>query len=160
MHTTNEILDQIAIKFDHCTDYRLGKLLNTSSSAITNYRQGKNFLSQTFAIRAAALLEWDPAYVIACVEWERAGRDSRLEQTDEIRATWEKIAQRFKPAAAILAVWLLVAFAPNQVVRADGGTGSHGRFIHYAKRRRRSWIRDALHLIQSTLAPDRFAWGV
>jgi hypothetical protein len=160
MHSTPQLLDAISEKHGGATDYRIAKLLGTSTSAVTSWRKGRAAFSLDYAHKVAELLSWDPAYVVACVEWERAEKDARLERTDEIKATWEKIAQRFKPAAAILAVWLLVALAPNQVVRADGGTASQCPSIHYAKRRRRSWIRDALHLIQSTLAPDRFAWGV
>lgn len=120
MHTTTQILDAIAEKHGGATDYRLSKLLGTSPSAVNNWRKGRTALSADYALKAAALLDWEPAYVLACMEHERA---EKLEATDEIKATWEKIAQRFKPmAAAILAVILLAGLLPSQEVRAAGVT--------------------------------------
>jgi hypothetical protein len=120
MHTTSQILDAISARYDGCSDYRLAKLLTTSSQTVSGWRSGRTRLSLDYALKAAALLDWEPAYVVACVERERAERDSRLEATDEIKATWEKIAQAFKPAAAVLAVLMLALFSPAQEVRAAG----------------------------------------
>jgi hypothetical protein len=144
MHTTNQILDAIAEKHGGATDYRLSKLLGTGTSGVSNWRAGRSSMSLDYAIRAAELLGWEPAYVVACVERERAEKDARLEATDEIKATWEKIAQAFKPAAVIVAAWFLLAALPHQEVRADSGTPSRGQSIHYAKyerRRRRAFAR-------------------
>jgi DNA-binding XRE family transcriptional regulator len=118
MHTTNQILDAISAKHGGVTDYRLAKFFGTSPQTVGHWRKGRSALSLDYALKAAELLGWEPAYVVACVERERAEKDARLEATDEIKATWEKIADAFKPAAAILAVMFVFAFAPNQVVRA------------------------------------------
>jgi hypothetical protein len=139
MHTTNQILDTIAAKHDGATDYRLAKIFGTSSQTVAHWRKGRTSLSLDYAIKAAALLDWDAAYVVACVEHERAAKDARLEATDEIRATWERIAQRFKPAAAILAAFMLLGALSHQGVTSTAGDSSRGRFIHYAKYARR-WL--------------------
>jgi transcriptional regulator with XRE-family HTH domain len=99
MHTTNQLLDELSEKHSGATDYRLSKLLNTSTQTVSNWRRGRSSLSVEFAHRIAALLEWEPAYVVACVEWERAARESTdaLEQTGEILNTWQKIAEKFRP---------------------------------------------------------------
>ena len=160
MHTTNQILDAIAEKHGGASDYRLSKLLGASSpSVVVHWRKGRSSLSLDYALKAAALLGWDSAYVVACVEAERAAKDARLENTDEIRATWEKIAQRFKPAAAILAVFFLLGFAPDQVVRAADGTGSRGLDIHYAYWRRRiaGVLRTIAQFLRFAVASGRFA---
>lgn len=111
MHTTNQLLDAVAAKHGGATDYRLSKLLHTSTQTVSNWRRGRSSLNPTFAVRVAELLKWEPAYVIACVERERAEKDTRLEQTDEIVATWQKIADRFRPALAITLVATLGLFS-------------------------------------------------
>lgn len=107
MHTTNQLLDEIARKHGSATDYRLAKLMNTAQQTVSNWRHGRRVMSPEFAPRVAALLEWDAAYVMACVEHERAVKESAidpLEQTGEILATWERIADKFRPTLpAILA---------------------------------------------------------
>lgn len=139
MHTTNQILDAISEKHGGCSDYRICKLLNTSSAAaVANWRAGKTSPSLDFAHKAAALLEWDPAYVVACVEFERAAKDARLEQTDEIRATWEKIAQAFKPAAAvILAVVLGLSTPSPSKASASLSDGDHADDLYIMRSTRR-----------------------
>jgi len=69
-------------------------------------------MSPEFALKVALLLEWDPAYVVACVEHERAQHADPLEQTGEILATWERIAEHFRPkhVAGILLVCAAAIF--------------------------------------------------
>jgi len=113
-HTTNQILDEISKRYGGASDYRIAKLLTTSPQYVSHWRAGRSALSLDFAHRAAKLLEWDAAYVVACVEHERAAKDARLEATDEIRATWEKIAQRFAPAAAVILAVILGLTTPQK----------------------------------------------
>lgn len=100
MHTTNQVLDLIAEKNAGCTDYRLSKLMRVTTQAVAKWRHGEAVLSPTMALRAAELLNWPPEYLVACVEHERAARDSRhsIDDTGEIKATWQSIAARFRPA--------------------------------------------------------------
>lgn len=108
MHTTNQLLDEIGLRRGNSTTYHLAKALGTSHQTVSHWRKGRSIMSPDFAPRVAALLEWDPAYVMACVEHERVLRDAShkdpLEQTGEILATWERIADKFRPyVPAILA---------------------------------------------------------
>jgi len=146
MHTTIQLLDALSKKFEGASDYRIGKMLNVSSSAVvSNWRNGRSFLSQDYALKVAELLGWEPAYVIACVERERAEKDSRLEQTDEIKATWEKIADKFRPIAASILLACLGLFTGFHSSTAQAFTStepqlSDNRSIHYAKyKQRRPW---------------------
>lgn len=157
MHTTNQILNEISARHGGCTDYRLSKLLGTSPSGVGNWRAGRTALSPEFALRAAALLDWDPAYVVACMEHERA---EKLEATDEIKATWEKIAERFKPAAAvILAAWLWAggpapsdAYAGARAVVSTDDLYIMRSMVRRLRRRLRA-ICDALRLHRARVAP-------
>lgn len=156
MHTTPQILDAIAAKYGNCSDYRISKLLGTSTGSVGNWRVGRSALNPTYAVKAAVLLDWEPAYVLACVEHERAAKDERLEQTDEIRATWEKIAERFKPASlAILAAMLLGASLSVQDVRSASGAPLRGQSIHYAYyERRRRWRERMLRFLSESVLQD------
>lgn len=143
MHTTIQILDAISAKHGGATDYRVSKLLGTSTGALANWRTGRTTLSHDYALRAAAILDWDPAYVMACMEFERAEKDARLEATDEIKATWSKIAERFKPATlAVLAATLLGAHAaPSracEIARAEDHAGN--LYIMRSRRRLSRWL--------------------
>lgn len=154
MHTTNELLDALAAKHGGASNYRLGKLLNTASaSTVQNWRIGRSSLSLDYAIKVAKLLDWPPEYVIACVEAERAGKDDRLEQTGEIIATWQRIAERFKPAA-MLALCVLAGLTGADISSAASPVPSNTcawHSIHYAqfdgrrRRRRKSKKRDPNH---------------
>lgn len=110
MHTTTDLLDALAEKLGGVSDYRLAKILNTSTSNITAYRKGRSRLSVEFAFRVAQHLDWDAAYVVACVEAERAEQDSRLEHTQEIVATWARIAAKFRPALPSILLAALAMF--------------------------------------------------
>ncbi len=142
MHTTNQLLDALSAKYGGVSDYRLAKLLNTSTPAtVNNWRKGRSGISPQYAVKLADLLGWEPAYVLACVERERTEKDSRiLDDTGELKATWEKIAARFAPggAAVILIaglLWLGVAPKPaNASLSAPAAVlVSVDPSIHYAK---------------------------
>jgi len=129
MHTTNELLDAVSKRYGGATDYRLSKLLRTSTQTVNHWRKGRAILSQEFAVRVADALDWPHAYVIACAEHERAqraldaGRDP-LAETWTVLRTWEAIAKAFRPktAAGVLlacaAAWTLSAL-PSQADAAS-----------------------------------------
>lgn len=155
MHTTNQLLDALAEKNGGATDYRLSKLLGTSTSAVANWRHGRSSLSQDYALKVAELLGWHPEYVVACVERERAEKDARLESTGEILAVWDRIGAKFRPKLAVILIagllWLggtgtpvnaAVLHPPSFTYEADGRyiMRSRGRGIrlrYRATRRRR-----------------------
>jgi len=95
-HTTNDLLDILAARHGNCSDYRLAQLLGTSPSNVTHWRKRRAAFSSKAAHRIAALLEWDAAYVLACVELERAARA----RDKLLAATWRRIAEQFRPQRA------------------------------------------------------------
>lgn len=142
MHTTNQLLDALSARHGNATDYRLSKLLGTSPSGVTNWRKGRSSLSPDYAHKMAALLEWEPAYVLACVERESAQKDERIEQTQEIMATWEKIAERFRPALPGIVLACLGAFAGSnseagQGVAVNDSTGSDFTALYIMRTRKK-----------------------
>jgi len=134
MHTTNDILDAIAAKRGGVTDYRLSKLLETSTQTVNNWRKGRTFMSTEFAHRAAGLLEWDPAYVVACVEHERALRASSEDSTGETGrhlVTWERIAKRFAPKHATgILLAMLALFPASKLLASEANFGEHAAFVN------------------------------
>lgn len=148
MHTTNELLDTLSAKHENASDYRLAKLLATSTSVITRYRKGGSSLSPDFAIRVAQLLEWEPAYVLACVERERAEKDSRVQDPAALAATWERIAERFRPVVPGILLACLGAFfglnpSSTQARTITTSTPSEPSAIYIMRIRRfaRRWLR-------------------
>lgn len=147
MHTTNQLLDALAEKVGglrggRASNYRLAKLLNVSSGAtVRSWRRGRTQLSLDYALKVAHLLEWDPAYVIACVEKERAQKDARIAQGDELSAVWTRIAEKFRPAAASIVLALTAGAAlisPSRSVAYINSRPSAAPVcVYYDKRRGR-----------------------
>lgn len=80
MKTTIEYLDEIARRYPRrdgspASDYGLADLLGVSAQAISKYRQGHSRFDESVAIRAAELLEIDPALVL--LDTVAAGRNVR-----------------------------------------------------------------------------------
>ncbi|MGS0971061.1 helix-turn-helix domain-containing protein [Burkholderia glumae] len=76
------------IKRDLPSDYALAKVLATSPSAISNYRNGRSHFDDAIALKIAALCEIDPAEVLCAMQVERA-------KTDETRAAWNGLLEKF-----------------------------------------------------------------
>ena len=72
MYKTNELLDMAKAKLEVSSDYALAKKLGITRGAVSNYRQGLNFLSNEVAYNIAKLLWLHPLTVVASVEYERA----------------------------------------------------------------------------------------
>lgn len=160
LHTQNQLLNEISRASQWhgrpASDYRLAKLLKaSSSSAVGNWRSGRTIMSPEFAMRAADLLAWPHAYVLACVEAERAERDAAaakaagrdpLEETNTIVRTWRAIGEHFRPkhAAVILLAALSVAmglFSPPAHAHArvtSAAAAVHGLYLMRSRARR--WI--------------------
>ncbi len=90
---TPEYLDLLREKLHLPSDYSLQKPLEVSKTAVSNYRNGKEFFSDVVAMRVAELLEIDAARVLLDAHIERS-------KTPEIRAAWmglaEKISESFR----------------------------------------------------------------
>lgn len=72
MLTTVELLDLIKHRFDIGSDYALAKRLGVSPSLICKHRDRPFGMSNDLALKCAELLKYDPAFVLLCVNAERA----------------------------------------------------------------------------------------
>lgn len=90
---TPEYLDEVRRQLGLPSDYALQKPLGVSKTQISNYRNGKDSLSDALALRVAELLHIDAAKVLLDMHIERS-------KTPEIRAAWkgllEKISEGFE----------------------------------------------------------------
>lgn len=161
METTNELLDRLSAKYGNATDYRLSKLLSTSTPAtVSNWRKGRSTLSHDYAVKVAELLEVHPAYVIACIEHERENKQHPDDETTT-SGVWRSIANAFREKAAgilpPLALACLGAFNGQPVEASSLSPSSAGSSVppdvYYGKsrkdRRRRKTLRDRLRSLFS-----------
>lgn len=88
MHTTINFLDDLKAKCGLTSDYQISKFLKITQAAVSNYRNGKKNFDEQTALKVAHALEMDAAYVLACMEWQRA-------KCPEAREVWERIAAKF-----------------------------------------------------------------
>jgi transcriptional regulator with XRE-family HTH domain len=109
MQGTRDFLDALARQYGGASDYALAKRLGVSKQSISNYRSGIRYIGDELAIRIAAELELDPAYVLACVNAER-------EREPTVSRVWQELARRL--AAVVLALGAIGA-------AGDGRSGSH-----------------------------------
>lgn len=98
---TNQFLNKVAQRHDLQSDYQIAKKIQVSRQQISLYRKGATF-GDNVAIRVAALLDMDPAYVLACTAAER----SKEQATKD---AWERAAKRLATAATLLLVVTLSA---------------------------------------------------
>ena len=117
MKTTCKFLDAVKARRGLASDYALAPVLGVTRSAVSRYRQGKDFFSDSAAIRCAELLEIDPAVVIACVHAERA-------KAAPEKALWESIAERLGGAAAALLLGFAAVSAPPPAAAAAPYNGA------------------------------------
>lgn len=93
MRTTIDFLDALKERHGLTSDYAVAKKLGITTAAVSKWRNGKDYLGDTTAIRVGNLLEIDPAYVVACAHAERAKQDAE-------KALWQGLAARLLPAGA------------------------------------------------------------
>lgn len=107
MKTTIEFLDAVKAKHGVASDYALAPILGVTRSAMSKYRQKKDFLGDSTAIRVAELLEIDPLIVVASVHFERS-------KIDQEKALWKGFLQKLGGLAASVVIALaLWDVAPN-----------------------------------------------
>jgi transcriptional regulator with XRE-family HTH domain len=120
MLTIDQLLDRAKKAQGIESDYRLAQLLEVSKNAITNYRHGKSRPDDEVAMRLAALINRDPASVIAELHAERA-------KSPEVRALWLRMANQLRHAVAAVmltmgAAMLLLAGSPTPAEASTGGS--------------------------------------
>lgn len=95
MKTTVEFLDAVKASKSVPSDYALAPVLGVTRSQISRFRNGKDYLGDSTAIRVAELLELPPAFVVACVHAERSKEKAEF-------SLWQGIAARFEPSICIM----------------------------------------------------------
>jgi hypothetical protein len=133
----------LRVRFE-CTDYRVAKHLETTTSNTTRWSSGETPMSPEFALKAAKLLDWHPAYAVASVQHEALMRLAKRKKEDEgskveMARMWRDIAKSFKVVlAGILLALLLVHGRANASVEIAVpyvaiSDPAIVPFIHYAK---------------------------
>ncbi|MBR8137220.1 helix-turn-helix domain-containing protein [Burkholderia cenocepacia] len=96
MNATCNYLDLAKQKLGVQSDYALAKALGLRTTAISNYRSGRNHFDDATAIKLAHAIGLQPAELLAAMQVERA-------KTEETRAAWadllEKISKGFRTLA-------------------------------------------------------------
>jgi transcriptional regulator with XRE-family HTH domain len=87
---TIDFLNELKAVYGLTSDYQLAKKLQLTTSAITNYRSGRNFLNDEMALKVADLLDVDPLIVMACVHAERYSRAGSA----DVFNFWADVAER------------------------------------------------------------------
>ncbi len=97
MKTTADFLDEIKELRNVQSDYAVAKILGVRHTNLSNYRHGRSHFDAAMCIKVAEVLNVEPAYIMACMEAERA-------KTDEIRKVWERAAKLLGGIAAGVAI--------------------------------------------------------
>jgi predicted transcriptional regulator len=113
MKTTIDFLEALKARYQLVSDYSIAKLLGVTRACVSSYRNNKSFFDDSTAIHAAKLLEIDPAYVVACVHSERA-------KSDDQKAVWREIMEKFGGVAASVVIGLAVTALPAPNACAEG----------------------------------------
>jgi hypothetical protein len=97
--TTVEILEALRTHLGNVTDYRVGKLIGVPQQTVSQWRHGQ-VMSDNWAVKCADILKVPRAYLLACVNAERAKDQS------DTSGVWRQIADAFRDKVAL---WLVVA---------------------------------------------------
>lgn len=130
MNTTIEFLDAVKAKHGITSDYALSPVLGITRSAISKFRNGKDFLGGETAVKVAILLDIDPGIVLAAVAAERA-------KTEAEKAAWKSIYEKLGGIAAGLVVALALGSSPTPSF-AEQEQNPFNNNIHYTKLRKRN----------------------
>lgn len=95
MHKSCDYLEMVKEKLNLSSDYALAKALQTSPTAICNYRKGRSHFDVRMSVKVAEILEKNPMSVIADVEIERSKKDSD-------KNFWENYSSSLSRAAAVV----------------------------------------------------------
>jgi hypothetical protein len=107
---TPDYLDLVRKKLSLPSDYALQKPLGLSKTQLSNYRNGRDSLSDAVALRVAEICEIDAAKVLLDAHIERS-------KTPEIRAAW--VAMMDKLSASFTDLLLALVCAKSMELRAD-----------------------------------------
>lgn len=89
MLSTIELLELAKHRQGDVTDYRISKLLGTTTQNVSNYRRGVSKPANPVAMRLGELAGVDPVEAVISVNLERS-------TTPEDREVWEAMLQRLE----------------------------------------------------------------
>lgn len=125
MHTTIELLDLLKTRHGWDSDYRVAKEIGVTKQAVSYWRNGMGSFGNSESIRIARLLNFDPAYVMACANHDRA-------KSDDERQVWERIAR------AVAAGVCGVALIGGSLVASPAAQALDGLHLMVNRQRRRA----------------------
>jgi hypothetical protein len=124
--TTAELLEAIRAKYSLRSDYALMKFMGVTQGSVIRWKSGGCF-NDEHAVEVARLLELPPAYVLACVNLERA-KGSRAANV------WRQIADTFAAPVMLWLACLTLGFSLFLSSSANAGASFPAvNNIHYAK---------------------------
>ena len=91
-NATTALLDEIKTAKGIESDYKLAQVLEVRQQTITNYRSGRNQMSDEIAYRAARMLGRAPGPVMAQIAGERA-------KDTQVSKVWAEIAKTLARSA-------------------------------------------------------------
>lgn len=92
VRNTQWYLSAVKAKLNITSDYALAKALNISRQLASKYARGQTIPGPVVAFRVAEILGEQPAAVIVTFETERAERDGRADEADELRGWMSRLA--------------------------------------------------------------------
>jgi len=118
MRNTADFLDDLRAKLGVPSDGKLALRMAWKRQQVSRYRQLHNTFDDQTALRVAAELEIDPAYLMACMK-------AQLAKSPELRAIWERLALKVA-ACFLLGIGLVghpatgeAAFNSNGIIAAS-----------------------------------------
>lgn len=102
MQTTADFIEALKAKHGLKSNYAVAKFLNQTDTAVARWSKGSVTFSDEMAMHMAELLDFDPAYVVACVHAERA-------KTEAEKKLWERISNIHYAIAATIMLALIVS---------------------------------------------------
>jgi len=151
MKTTVEFLDALKAKTGAPSDYALAPILGVTRSAVSRYRNEKDYFSDEMALKVASILEIEPFIVLAAVHAERA-------KTEPEKAAWKSMFERLGGMAAAVVLGIAMQSpTPSQAAPVlDSSASNFPNSVYYVKSRRRKKQPLGMTLL-NLLSPPRLA---
>lgn len=112
MSQTQQLIEQVRVKLDGATDYKIAQVLDLPTQRISNYVKGKQAADTYACAKIAEALNRDPLEIIAQVEAEAA-------RTEKKRAFWRSFFSGLKRTAHVFALCGMFIF--STLGHVDGG---------------------------------------
>ena len=101
MKNTADFLDALRVKLNVPSDYAVAKYMGMHRQHMSRYRKLHGTFDEVMCLKIADILETDPAYVVACMHYQR-------EKNETVKKLWANMAARLAPACAAFAAAAIV----------------------------------------------------